>query len=210
MLDHAQAMDKKYRYVRHIYDITRLPFLLGRNRAISALGDCQGKTVLEIGCGTGRNLEVLSRRFPDAKIHGVDISEEMLSTSRAKLFKRPNVVLSRGDAETFDPVNDFNVERFDRVLMSFSLSMVPDWKKAFENALSMLHAGGVLSIVEFGDFHGFGPLRDWAVAELGRHKAPPIVTLKEDITIILAERHDLSVRFENAHFGFVQFVTVQS
>jgi S-adenosylmethionine-diacylgycerolhomoserine-N-methlytransferase len=35
---HATAMDRMYRHARHIYDLTRKPYLLGRDRLIAELG----------------------------------------------------------------------------------------------------------------------------------------------------------------------------
>ena len=54
--DHAARMDRMYRYQRHIYDLTRKYYLLGRDRAIRDLQVPVDGTLLEVGCGTGRNL----------------------------------------------------------------------------------------------------------------------------------------------------------
>ena len=77
--DHAVHMDGIYRYQRYIYDATRKYFLLGRDRLIEELAVPAGGTVLEIGCGTGRNLILVARRYPDARLYGFDISREISS-----------------------------------------------------------------------------------------------------------------------------------
>ena len=53
----AEAMDAMYRYQRHIYDLTRKYYLFGRDRMIDRLAVPEGGTVLEVACGTGRNLK---------------------------------------------------------------------------------------------------------------------------------------------------------
>ncbi|TIV98235.1 MAG: SAM-dependent methyltransferase, partial [Mesorhizobium sp.] len=53
---HAELMDGVYRWQRHIYDLTRKYYLLGRDRLIDGLDVPRGGTVLELGCGTGRNI----------------------------------------------------------------------------------------------------------------------------------------------------------
>ena len=52
----AALMDRLYRRQRHFYDVTRKHYLLGRDRLIDGLAPPSGGRVLEIGCGTARNL----------------------------------------------------------------------------------------------------------------------------------------------------------
>ena len=44
----------------------------------------------------------------------------------------------------------FGVERFDRVFLSYSLSMIPDWQSALAEAARHLAPGGKLYVVDFG------------------------------------------------------------
>lgn len=45
MHDSAIRMDRQYRWQRHIYDATRLPYLLGRDRLIAQLNPSTGGRV---------------------------------------------------------------------------------------------------------------------------------------------------------------------
>jgi len=60
----AAHMDAIYRYQRYIYDASRKYYLLGRDRLIGELAPPPGGSVLEIACGTGRNLVKAARRYP--------------------------------------------------------------------------------------------------------------------------------------------------
>src|SRR6185503_5117746 len=82
---HGDLMDRIYRHQRHIYDLTRKYYLLGRDRMIDGLDVPAGGSVLELGCGTGRNIVLAARRYPEARFHGLDISAEMLETARAAI-----------------------------------------------------------------------------------------------------------------------------
>ena len=73
MSDAAVLMDRIYVWQTGIYDLTRKPYLLGRDRLIASLAPPVGGQVLEIGCGTGRNLVEAARRWPHANFHGFDI-----------------------------------------------------------------------------------------------------------------------------------------
>lgn len=154
---HAALMDRVYRNQRHIYDLTRRPYLLGRDQLIATLTPPPGGSVLEVGCGTGRNLIAVAERYPDAALYGVDISEAMLAQARAAAARAGlggHVALARADATDFDPATLFRRGRFNRIFFSYTLSMIPDWRGALTHAASMLEPGGVLHVVDFGDQTG--------------------------------------------------------
>ncbi len=151
--DHAGLMDGVYRTQRHFYDLTRKYYLLGRDELIERLDVPAGGSVLEIGCGTGRNLAIVARRHRDCTLFGIDISREMLKSARATIDKaghRDRVHLAYGDATALDPEGAFGRSGFDRVFLSYALSMIPGWESALEQAVTVLAPGGELHLVDFG------------------------------------------------------------
>ncbi|MBZ0138743.1 MAG: class I SAM-dependent methyltransferase [Pseudorhodoplanes sp.] len=167
--DAAGRMDRIYRHQRHIYDVTRRFFLLGRDAALRELQPPRPGAVLEIGCGTGRNLIAAARRYPQALFCGIDISNEMLkscrrSVARAGLSAR--IAVAYGDATDFDPARLFARVRFERIFISYSLSMIPRWREVLGQAMTKLAPGGELHIVDFGGQSGLprafrAALRRW-------------------------------------------------
>lgn len=154
---HRDLMDQVYRHQRHIYDLTRKYYLLGRDPMIAGLKPPGGGTVLEIACGTGRNLIKAARLYPEARFFGLDISDAMLGTARkavsaARLEGR--VHLAQADAAAFDPAALFGIECFDRVFISYAVSMIPPWQAVVWQAAATLAPGGELHIVDFGDLAG--------------------------------------------------------
>jgi len=164
----SELMDRIYRRQRHVYDFTRKYYLLGRDRMIDRLGPPAGSRVLEIGCGTARNLIVAARRYPDVRFFGIDVSAEMLVTAR-RIVEREGLAhdirLARADAATFDPALLFGVPGFSRIFVSYSLSMIPGWQAVLARALTWLAPGGELHIVDFG---GQERLPGWFRAGLRR------------------------------------------
>jgi len=149
-------MNAMYAYQRHFYDLTRKYWLLGRDRLIDRLAVPPGGTVLEIGCGTGRNLIAVARRYPSTRLYGLDISAEMLTTARAKIQAAGltrRVTLVEGDATNFDAEALFGVAHFDRVFFSYSLSMIPDWRAALRQGARA--ARGTVHLVDFGQQEGY-------------------------------------------------------
>lgn len=162
--DHAGVMDAQYALQRHIYDVTRKYYLLGRDRLIRGLAVPPGGSVLEVGVGTGRNLSLVGRHYPEARLFGLDISAEMLKSAGKTLGDR--AMLACADACAFDPQWHFGEAEFDRVYVSYSLSMIPAWEEALAQALHVVAPGGSLHIVDFGQQEGLprwfrAMLRGW-------------------------------------------------
>ena len=108
----AAGMDRMYRHQRRIYDASRAFYLLGRDELIEGLDATPGTTVLEIACGTARNLIKVAERYPGARLYGLDISVEMLLTARQSIAKRglkSRIALAAGDATTFQSGQLFDV-----------------------------------------------------------------------------------------------------
>ncbi|BBC99817.1 MULTISPECIES: class I SAM-dependent methyltransferase [Sphingobium] len=192
MSGHSQLMDGVYRYQRHFYDLTRKYYLLGRDGLIADLDVPAGGAVLEIGCGTGRNLIAVGKAWPQARLCGVDISEAMLDTARASVAKTgmgDRVMLAQGDACGFDAQALFGRATFERVFISYALSMIPEWEMALAQAARCVAPGGKLEIVDFGQQEALPAL--WKRALFGwlgkfhvsprRELAPAIERLAQDM-----------------------------
>ena len=150
---HAERMDAIYATQRHFYDLTRKYYLLGRDSLLRDLDPPEGGTVLEVGCGTARNLIAAAKRWPDARFYGFDISSAMLETAHRNIVRAglaDRITLARGDATDFDAQAMFGLPGFDRVFMSYTLSMIPGWQDAIAAAARAVAAGGNLHIVDFG------------------------------------------------------------
>lgn len=190
--DARAAMDRMYRRQRHVYDLTRKFYLLGRDELIAALQPPPGGAVLEIACGTGRNLVQAARAYPDARFFGLDVSQEMLASARANVAAAGlsgRIALARGDATAFDPQALFGVAAFDRAFVSYALSMIPPWQRAAAEAAARLTADGALHIVDFGDQAGWPDvLRQALRAWLARFSVTPRLTLEEELGRIAAAR----------------------
>lgn len=153
--DQKRLMDDVYALHRHFYDFTRKFYLFGRDLLIRELDVPRGGTVLEVGCGTARNLILAAKRYPETKLYGFDISEAMLETARKSVARHglsDRITLAQADAGKFDTTTLFGVEKFDRVFMSYTISMIPPWVEAIELGAKALAPGGSLHIVDFGQY----------------------------------------------------------
>jgi len=152
-------------YRRHapLYDATRWTYLFGRSRLLRMLGDGRSPLrVLEVGCGTGRNLVSLAKSFPNATFTGVDLSEAMLSHARRR--SRLAMEQFRWVQAAYD--RPFRTSaQFDLVLFSYSLSMMnPGWDTALKAAAADLAADGRIAAVDFHQTR-----LDWFRRWMGQH-----------------------------------------
>jgi S-adenosylmethionine-diacylgycerolhomoserine-N-methlytransferase len=124
-----------------VYDATRWSFLFGREVILRRAADfIRPLSILEVGCGTGRNLLSLRKRFPEAAITGLDLSEHMLDVARQKL----------PDLNYIQRAYDSPVGGFDLILCSYALSMFnPGWDHAIGTAAQDLNPGGIIAVVDF-------------------------------------------------------------
>lgn len=147
-------MDNMYRWTRHIYDVTRKYYLLGRDHLISNLDAKDGETVCEVGCGTARNLIKISKKYPKAQFYGLDASDEMLKTARHNLEHaeaQGKITLKQAYSQSFDPKTLFGLEKpIDKIVFSYALSIIPPWKESVDHALEILPTGAEIHIVDFG------------------------------------------------------------
>jgi S-adenosylmethionine-diacylgycerolhomoserine-N-methlytransferase len=185
---HGASMDAQYRLQRHVYDFTRKYYLLGRDGLVRALAAPAGGSVLEVGCGTGRNLALVARRYRSARLFGIDISAEMLKNARRNA---PGARFAQGDATGFDAGRLLGEAAFDRIFLSYTLSMVPDWQGALDQAARLLAPGGQLHIVDFGQQERLpGWFRAMLLGWLGKFHVTPRADLFAACAMVAA-RHDL-------------------
>ncbi|MBT3601545.1 MAG: class I SAM-dependent methyltransferase [Candidatus Latescibacteria bacterium] len=143
----AEKLKKYYTYHAPIYDLTRWSFLLGRKKSIHTLSKIvpnqKNLKILEIGCGTGKNLKHLATEYPQAEIYGIDLSESMLQKAQKKCTQQITLINAPYKKSTFPG------QKFNLIICNYSLSMfdnVPNALSAIEHHLS---DDGYLLVTDF-------------------------------------------------------------
>ncbi len=207
----AANMDAIYRYQRHVYDLTRKYYLLGRDRMIDGLAPPLEGSILEVGCGTGRNLVLAARRYPQARLAGFDISRAMLETAKHNIARaglEPRIRLAVGDASEFSASALFGEPGFDRVFISYALSMIPPWQQAASAALAALKPGGSLHIVDFGMQEGLPrAFRTGLHAWLAKFSVTPRADLHVALAD-LAQQRGATLRMEHLYRDYARLAVL--
>ena len=204
-------MNRMYRRQRHFYDGTRRYYLLGRDQLIVSLQPGAGANVLEIGCGTGRNLVLAAQLYRHARFFGVDVSTEMLTSAITAISRSGltgQVRVAHGDGAAFDSGLLFDIPRFDHVMISYSLSMIPEWRRVLEGAANRMKPGGRLHVVDFGSHERLPQI---ARTLLRRWLSMFDVTPRDDLESVLsvmADTSGASLKFERPFRGYTQYAVL--
>jgi len=144
---HAERLEGFYAPQAGRYDAFRARLLHGRADLIRALDIRAGARVVELGCGTGSNLDILAHVCPLASLASVelvDLCPSLLAVARRRIAGQCNVQVVEADATCWQPE-----QPVDRVFLSYSLTMMPDWRAVLDNAHAMLAPGGRIGVVDF-------------------------------------------------------------
>ena len=159
MTNQQEKMNKVYQFQSSIYDLTRKFYLLGRDTLLQKIAATSPPSVLEIGCGTGRNLFKLynatKKQTPPPLLAGFDICDILLYQGEMRKRSRHSTIhFVCESAETFDYQNHY-FPSFSAAFCSYSLSMIPNTKATLETAHRNLTDKGLLYIIDFYDFNGW-------------------------------------------------------
>jgi phosphatidylethanolamine/phosphatidyl-N-methylethanolamine N-methyltransferase len=127
----------------------------GRNKLLQQVAKLQPKSILEIGVGTGL---LLPHYPPQAKVVGVDVSEEMLVLAREKIAKHnlTNTSVELSDGEKLP----FNDGQFECVVLPYVISVTPDPSALINEAMRLCSKSGHVIIVNH-----FSGSKTWAFLE---------------------------------------------
>ena len=146
--DHAARLESFYSGQAEAYDDFRRRLLQGREAMYRSIPVPEGGVWVDLGGGTGANLEPIGAELHKArKVYLVDLCDSLLAVARKRCEARgwKNVEAVNADATTFRPADG----PADVVTFSYSLTMIPDWFAAIDNALAMLRPGGTIGVTDF-------------------------------------------------------------
>ncbi len=184
----ATRLEGFYAGQAEAYDAFRERLLHGRRELMQQLNLPKNARIVELGGGTGRNIDFLGPLLNKIEQYEVvDLCPSLLEVARKRSQYRGCVKVTEADACTYQPET-----KVDCVIFSYSLTMIPDWQGALNNAMTMLKSGGKIAVVDFTLSERQSSLisafwRKWFSHD-GVHLNP-------------AQRHSLQRMFPNAEFS---------
>lgn len=159
---HEERLEGFYKEQAAGYDDFRRRFLHGRPGLVAALDVPAGGTLLDLGGGTGSNIELLGdKRQRLKRITLVDLCPALLRVAEERIRRHgwDNTVAVHADAVTYQPEDG----PVDVITFSYSLTMIPDWLGAIDRAYANLKPGGLIGVTDFYVSH------KWPTAGMRKH-----------------------------------------
>ena len=146
--DLKERLDGFYSKQADKYDSFRNRFLHGREDLWKELPVPEGGIWIDVGGGIGMNLVNLGDKINRLqKVYIVDLAESLLNVARKRIQDQgwTNVEVICADATKWTPPEG----KADVITFSYSLTMIPDWFIALEQAVRNLKPNGVIGVVDF-------------------------------------------------------------
>ncbi|MBS5787303.1 MAG: class I SAM-dependent methyltransferase [Clostridioides difficile] len=118
---------------------------------MDALKNIEFNNILDLGCGTGTILNMISKELDVKELYGLDLSKKMLEIAKDKLGAKAELTV--GDAENLPYVDDF----FEAIVCVESFHHYPNPKQALYEINRVLKPGGTLILC---DAWIFSPMRE--------------------------------------------------
>jgi S-adenosylmethionine-diacylgycerolhomoserine-N-methlytransferase len=145
---HQERLDSFYGGQADDYDAFRKKMLHGREALFERLPVTPGGAWIDIGAGTARNGELFGDRLKEfGSATFLDLSKSLIEVADRRISEKgwTNAKTLCADA-TAIPLPDASL---DLVTFTYSLTMIPDWFAAIEEAHRLLKPGGVIGVVDF-------------------------------------------------------------
>jgi ubiquinone/menaquinone biosynthesis C-methylase UbiE len=149
---------------------------LDQQVTLQLLGNLRCKSILEIGCGTGKNTELLAR--VGDHVHAVDFSSGMIDKAKAKLLAA-NVTFETLDLTQPWPLKD---QAFDLIACNLVLEHIENLSPIFAEAFRVLMARGRFLVCELHPFRQYQGTQARFRKDLDESKIPAFVHHISDFT----------------------------
>lgn len=195
---HAERLEHFYSGQAGFYDDFRKRLLRGREDLFAALDVPEGGVWLDFGGGTGASLDFMGdKRERLAAARVVDLSPSLLEVAKERIAERGyrNAETVEADVTRYVPPEG----QADLVTFSYSLTMIPDWFAAIDQARRILKPGGCIGVVDFfvcrkhgtgGQSHPWGTRSFW-----------PLWFATDNVFLSPDHAPYLRGRFESLHFS---------
>lgn len=111
--------------------------------------DMEGATVLDLGCGAGRDVYIASQLVgKNGKVIGIDMTKEQLDVAKKtqdyhrEKFGFDNVQFIEGKLEQLDDIEELKPNSVDVIISNCVINLCPDKERVLKSCYDLLKPGG--------------------------------------------------------------------
>ena len=196
---------RHYDFFMNLITAGTYPFFI--RRAVKDMHIQPADSILDFGCGTGRNISLMNKYLSDAgRVLGLDIGSEMLEQAQRRFANHPRFVIENQRIEEPLPYQD----EFNKVFISFVLHglIQEDRLKVIANACRALKPGGEFLVLDYNEFDlKHSP---WLV-RFAFNLECPLATdfIRRDLQAILREQGFDEFRVHTYYWGHVRLLAAR-
>ena len=150
---HQDKLESFYKNQASLYDSYRYRMLHARKPMISNMPTPKGGIWIDMGGGTGSNLEYFGDKLNHfSKVIVLDLCPSLAEEARARNKKNgwsDFVDVLVADACDSNAAGLPERGTVDVITFSYAITMIPDWKGALQNAYDLLKPGGHICVCDF-------------------------------------------------------------
>jgi len=137
--------------IAHRYDLLNRTLSLGqdimwRNKLVQTLNLSGSENILDVASGTGDVALAICQKYPDAHIHCIDFSENMLRQAKHKIIESHHSYIHTACADAFHL--PYPKKYFHAITMAFGIRNIVNKQKMLRTLYQHLLPGGQLLILE--------------------------------------------------------------
>ncbi|MDJ0729540.1 MAG: class I SAM-dependent methyltransferase [Crocosphaera sp.] len=196
--NHQERLESFYKGQAKSYDSFRKRLLQGREELYNSLLEYPGDIWLDLGGGTGANLESIDAKLSQfKKFYIVDLCPSLLEIAKQRIITKgwSNVETIEANVTEFTPPE----KMVDVVTFSYSLTMIPDWFVAIDKAFELLKPGGIIGVIDFYVARKY-PLAQWSSHSVFSRYFWPAWFAKDNVFLSSEHPPYLHHRFESVQF----------
>jgi ubiquinone/menaquinone biosynthesis C-methylase UbiE len=166
-----------------------------RQRACEALQLQPGARVADLACGTGQSFGLLREKITESgMLLGLELSSGMLAKAQQRVVRAgwQNVRCFEANVCEADFAEQTSVAKVDAIHIFLGMTVIPDWRRAFEHSFSWLASGGryVIADVYAQNPGVYGRYVNWvARADISREVWQPLEAISKDFQLTRYRAH---------------------
>jgi S-adenosylmethionine-diacylgycerolhomoserine-N-methlytransferase len=198
--NHEDELNQFYENQATLYDAYRQNMLHGKKKLVPMIPFKEYDNLLILAGGTGDIIDHMPYINKLNRVVIVDLCEKLLNVAK-KRNNLKNIEIIHHDATTYE-----SKEKFDKIIITYSLTMIPDWKKTIEVIKNNLKDGGYVGVADFTTKSNniFEKLNGYLFKNM--FKTDGVILNEKHISILDKEFNRINCYIDYGGFPFIPFI----